>query len=470
MMKTFITDNFLLKNKTAERLYHDYAKDMPIIDYHCHLSPQEIANDKRYRNITEAWLEKDHYKWRAIRTAGYKESEITGNIGNHSYDKERFDMWANVIQETIGNPLYHWTHLELLRYFNIDTLLTTKTSDYIYEKTNEIISQDDFSTKSLIKKFNVKFIGTTDDPIDTLEYHKTITDSSFECKVAPSWRPDKIINIDMQAFRSYIEKLGNVSNVNIANLDDLFASIKVRIEHFKNHGCTISDHALDQFVFTKDYTESRVADIFKKALEGKALTNDEIIEYKSYVLVELGKMYAENNWVMQIHIGVIRNNNTKMFNLMGPDTGFDSICNRSYARELSSFLDTLNMNDSLPKTILYSLNPSDNEVIGTMIGNFQGGTSSKLQFGSGWWFNDQKDGMERQIIALANLGLLSRFIGMLTDSRSFLSFSRHEYFRRILCNIIGTWVEDGEVANDIDFLGNIVKNISYNNAKKYFNL
>ncbi len=398
-MKTFITDNFLLRNKTAERLYHEYAKNMPIIDYHCHLSPQEIAEDKQYRSITEMWLDGDHYKWRAIRSAGFTEEQVTGHLGDPKYDKERFDMWAEVMPQALGNPLYHWTQLELLRYFDMDELLTPESSDRIYKQTNEIISKSDFSAQNLIKKFNVKFIGTTDDPVDSLEYHKQIAESDLECVVAPSWRPDKIMKMELPTFNEYINQLGEVSNISIKSIDDLLQAIGKRIEHFKNHGCTISDHGLDTFVFTRDYSEKEVDSIFKKARANESLTEKEIVQYKSYVLVKLGELYHKYNWVMQLHIGAIRNNNTKMFNKLGADLGFDSMNDRNYAPELSAFLDTLFMQDALPKTILYSLNPRDNEMLGLMMGNFQGGVPGKVQLGSGWWFNEQKDGMERQMIA-----------------------------------------------------------------------
>ena len=469
-MKTFITDQFLLKNKTAERLFHDYAKDMPIIDYHCHLSPQEIAEDKHYRSITDMWLGVDHYKWRAIRSAGISEQDITGHLDDPSYDKKRFDIWAKVLPQALGNPLYHWTHLELLRYFNIDELLTPATSDKIYEQANNIVTQDNFSAKNLVRKFNLKFIGTTDDPIDSLEYHKAIADSNFECKVTPSWRPDKALKIELASFKDYINQLSSVCGSSITSLSELVSALKNRTDHFKKHGCVISDHGLDEFVFTREFTENQVAQIFKKALKNEALTLQEVVQYKSYLLVELGKMYNQHDWVMQLHIGALRNNNTKMLLTLGPDSGFDSVNDKNYAPELAAFLDTLNTIDALPKTILYSLNPRDNEMLGTMIGCFQGDIPGKIQLGSGWWFSDQKDGMKKQLIALSSLGLLTRFVGMLTDSRSFLSFSRHEYFRRILCNMIGTWAEDGEAPMDLEYLGGIVKDISYNNAHHYFKI
>ncbi len=465
-MKTFITDNFLLHNETAIHLYHDFAKDMPIIDYHCHLPPKEIADDQHYRSITEMWLDGDHYKWRAIRSAGYSEEQITGHLGDPKFDKERFNIWADVLPKTLGNPLYHWTNLELLRYFGIDDMLTPASADAIYKQTNEQIAGKDFSAKNLIKKFDVRFIGTTDDPVDNLEHHKKL--QGFECKVAPSWRPDKIIKIDLEGFDAYISQLASAASMQIKGIDELLAAIDQRLNHFKENGCTISDHGLDEFVFTKKYSKADADIILRKALNKEHISKEEVIKYKSFILAELGKKYSEYGWVMQLHIGAMRNNNSKMFNILGADVGFDSINDGCYAPQLSAFLDTLNSADALPKTVLYCLNPRDNEMLGSMIGDFQG--EGKMQFGSGWWFNDQKDGMERQMTALANTGLLSQFVGMLTDSRSFLSFSRHEYFRRILCNMLGTWVSNGEAPNDSAYLGGIVQDICYNNAKKYFNL
>ncbi|MGL4394502.1 MAG: glucuronate isomerase [Brevinema sp.] len=467
-MKTFITDDFLLQNKYAKKLYHDYAMEMPIIDYHCHLSPQEIAEDKHYRSITEMWLDGDHYKWRAIRTAGYTEKDITGYIGDPRHDKARFDIWAHVLPKTIGNPLYHWTHLELLRYFEIDELLTSETSDEIYFKANEQISRPDFSARSLINQFQVKFIGTTDDPIDSLEYHEKISRDSFECRVAPSWRPDKALKIELSSFKDYISALSQVSNIPIQNLSDLEKALEKRIEYFAGKGCCISDHGLDEFVFTRNFHNA--SDVFDKAMQGNDLTISEITSYKSHLLVFMGRLYAKHQWTMQLHIGALRNNNTRMYQLLGADAGFDSINDNNYAPMLSAFLDTLDKDNLLPKTILYSLNPRDNEMLGTMIGNFQGNVPGKIQYGSGWWFNDQKDGMLRQLTTLSSLGLLPYFIGMLTDSRSFLSFSRHEYFRRILCNLIGSWVEAREVPDDMRYLGNIVQDICFNNAKNYFQI
>lgn len=469
-MKTFITDNFLLYSDTAGILYHDFAKQMPIVDYHSHLSPSEIAQNQHYRSITELWLEGDHYKWRAMRTAGINEHLITGYRGKPEFDKEVFHAWASVVPQTLGNPLYHWTHLELLRYFGVDELLSSHSADKIYDQTNIVIADNNFSAQNLIKKFRVEFIGTTDDPIDSLEYHQQLHDMNFECRVKPSWRPDKIIKIEWELFYEYIEALGKTVNIEIRNLQDLTDVITQRMLHFESVGCSIADHGLDEFVFTKKFDDNIAAGAFEKALSGTMLDENEILHYKSWILTFLGHQYSKFNWVMQLHIGALRNNNTLMFQKLGPDSGFDSINDKNYAPELSAYLDTLNNINSLPKTILYCLNPRDNEMMAAMIGNFQGGEIAKIQFGSGWWFNDQKDGMYRQMNTLAALGLLPRFVGMLTDSRSFLSFPRHEYFRRILCNLIGTWVEQGEAPNDLNYLGTIVKDICYNNAVNYFDI
>lgn len=466
-MKTFMDENFLLNNKTAEALYHDYAKDMPIIDYHCHLNPREIAEDKKYRNITELWLGGDHYKWRAMRSNGIEEKYITGDAS----DKEKFLKWAETISRCIGNPLYHWTHLELKRYFGIDKLLSADTAEEIWQRCNEILASGQLSAKGLIRCSNVKVICTTDDPTDTLEYHKAIAaDQSFEVKVFPAFRPDKAINIEKEGFAEYLVKLGKASGITIKNFEDLKRSLAARIQYFHDTGCRVSDHALDPVVYSESSGEE-AAGILEKALKGQILTEIEIKKYKTQVLLFVGREYAKRNWVMQLHIGTVRNINSRMMKLLGPDTGFDTIGDRTFAEDLAKVLNALDETGELPKTILYGINPRDNEVLGTVIGCFQGGgIPGKLQFGSGWWFNDQKDGMIRQMTALANLGLLSRFVGMLTDSRSFSSYTRHEYFRRILCNIIGEWVENGEVPNDMMLLGNMVKDISYNNAVEYFQL
>ncbi|MBB6218499.1 glucuronate isomerase [Anaerosolibacter carboniphilus] len=464
-MKKFMDENFLLDNETAIKLYHDFAKEMPIIDYHCHLNPKEIAENKRYRNITEIWLGGDHYKWKAMRSNGIDEKYITGDAA----DKDKFLKWAETVPYTIGNPLYHWTHLELQRYFGIDTLLSPESAEGIWEKCNELLEKEEFTARELIKRSNVKVICTTDDPIDTLEYHKEVAeDHTFDVKVLPTLRPDKVINIEKEGFTAWIKKLGEVVGRDIQAMDALLDALKERVQYFDSLGCKVSDHALDPIVFEKGDKEE-INNIFVKALNGETLTESDIRKYKTYVLLFLGREYAKLGWAMQIHIGTIRNVNSRMMRMLGPDTGFDTIGDYVFAEALAKFLDALDTTNELPKTILYCLNPRDNEVLATMIGSFQGGgIPGKIQFGSGWWFNDQKDGMIRQMIALSNVGLLSRFVGMLTDSRSFLSYARHEYFRRILCNLLGKWVENGEAPKDMDLLGKIVKDICFYNANRYF--
>lgn len=466
-MKNFLDDNFLLHSKTAETLYHDYAKDMPIIDYHCHISPKEIAENKNYLNITELWLGGDHYKWRALRSNGVEEKYITGDAS----DKEKFLKWAETMPACIGNPLYHWTHLELQRYFGIHTLLSPQTAEEIWQKCNEMLQSAEFSTQGLIKRSNVKAICTTDDPTDSLEYHKAIAqDSTFGVKVLPAFRPDKAININRDGFADWIEKLSQAAGLAIKSYEDLKYALLKRIDFFHQMGCRVSDHSLEQVVYGEG-TESEASTILEKALLGSSLTDTEVTKYKTQILLFLGREYAHRNWIMQFHIGTIKNANTKMLKLLGPDTGFDSIGDQEFAEALSKILNAMDQNNELPKTILYCLNPRDNDVIGTIIGCFQGDSiPGKIQFGSAWWFSDQKDGMYRQMIALANLGLLSRFVGMLTDSRSFLSYTRHEYFRRILCNLLGTWVEEGEVPNNLNLLGEMVQDICFNNAKNYFEI
>ncbi len=457
-------ENFLLSNDTAVTLYHQYAKEMPIYDYHCHISPKEIAENKKYRNITEIWLGGDHYKWRAMRSNGVPENYITGDAS----DKEKFMKWAETMPYCIGNPLYHWTHLELKRYFGIDKLLSPETAEEIWEKCNAVL--ENLTVRDIIKKSNVKLLCTTDDPTDTLEYHKAIAeDKTFDVKVLPAFRPDKSFNIEKEGFKEWIAKLGQVVGFEIKTFDDLTKALKARLEYFHEVGCRISDHALDPVVFEPG-TADEATVILQKGLKGEVLTEKEIKKYKTQVMLFLGREYARLGWTMQLHIGTIRNNNSRMMRLLGPDTGFDAIADYTYGESLAKFLDALDSTDQLPKTILYTLNPRDNEMLGTIIGCFQGGIPGKMQFGSGWWFNDQKDGMIRQMVALANLGLLSRFVGMLTDSRSFLSYTRHEYFRRILCNLLGEWVENGEAPNDMKLLGEMVQNICYNNAKNYFGI
>ncbi|WP_334292999.1 glucuronate isomerase [Paramaledivibacter caminithermalis] len=466
-LKKFMDENFLLINDAAVKLYHDYAKNMPIYDYHCHLKPEEIWEDKVYKNITEVWLYGDHYKWRAMRSNGIDEKYITGDASD--YDK--FMAWAKTIPYCIGNPLYHWTHLELQRYFGIYEILNEDTAKSIWNRCNEMLNSKDFTARALMKKFNVKLVGTTDDPTESLEYHKKIREEGkLDAKVVPSFRPDKGIDINKEGFVDWINKLSEVTNRSIEDYEDLLEALKERIEFFHEQGCRISDHALD-YVPYKEAEIEEVRKIFEKAMNMEDISLEEEEKYKTFTLAYMARIYSQKNWTMQLHIGAMRNNNTTMYKLLGADTGFDSINDYEIAVSLSRFLDLLDKEKKLPKTILYTLNPKDNYVLGTMLGNFQGdGIPGKIQFGSGWWFNDQKDGMIKQMTDLANLGLLSRFVGMLTDSRSFLSYTRHEYFRRILCNLIGEWVENGEAPNDMKLLGSMVQNICYNNAKDYFGI
>lgn len=463
-MKNFMDNNFLLMNDTAVTLYHDFAKDMPIFDYHCHLNPAEIAGNKSYRNITEIWLGGDHYKWRAMRSNGVTEDYITGDRP----DKEKFMKWAETIVNCIGNPLYHWTHLELRRFFGIDTLLSPETAEEIWEKTNAMLATNEFTARELIKRSNVKALCTTDDPIDSLEHHIALReDTTFDVRVLPTFRPDKSFNIEKEGFAQWIAKLEEVTGREITTFAALLEALGERISFFHQVGCRVSDHALDPVMYAAGPLEDAET-IFKKGLNGEDISHEELKIYKGQVMLFLGREYSRLGWVMQLHMGTIRNNSTRMFRELGPDTGFDSIGDRVFAEDLAKLLDALDDTDELPKTVLYNLNPRENEVLATMMGCFQGGgIPGKIQFGSGWWFLDQKDGMIKQMIALGNLGLLSRFIGMLTDSRSFLSYTRHEYFRRILCNLLGTWVEEGEVPKDIELLGRMVQNICYNNVENY---
>ncbi len=464
-MKKFMDKDFILSSETAKTLYHNHASKMPIFDYHCHLPAVEIAEDKEYENITQMWLYYDHYKWRAMRSFGIDEKYITGN----ATDFEKFYEFAKMMPYLIGNPIYHWSHLELKRYFNVEEILSEKTAKDIYEKCNKAIVENKLTARKLIEMSNVVYIGTTDDPVDDLRYHNLINqDSSFDCEVRPSFRPDKVLKIQNKDFISYIEALGKVEDIEIKDYDTLLKVLEKRLDYFVSYGCNITDHSLER-VYFEPATKEEVLNIFVKVLAGEEISKIEVQKYTTFTLIELGKMYSDRNMVMQLHIGALRNNNTRMFNLVGVDAGFDSIDDGEIACSLSRILDSLDVEDKLPKTILYCLNPKDNEVLGTMIGNFQGGqTAGKIQFGSGWWFNDQKDGMERQLIALSQLGLVSKFVGMLTDSRSFLSYTRHEYFRRILCNYLGNLVENGEYPCDLEILGEIVEDICYNNAKKYF--
>lgn len=466
-MKAFMCEDFLLSNDVARQLYHDYAKDQPIFDYHCHLSPKEIAENRQFKDLAEIWLEGDHYKWRAMRSAGFSENLITGNASNY----EKYQAWAKTVPLCIGNPIYHWTHLELRRPFGItNQLFNPESAVKIWHECNEMLQQPEFSARGIMQQMNVKLSGTTDDPIDSLAYHKAIAeDKNFDVEVVPSWRPDKVFKIELPQFNDYIQQLAEVADVEINNFADLQKALLKRLEHFDLHGCKSADHGIEIVRF-ETVPEQKVLDqILQKRRNNQPLSELEIAQFSTAVLVWLAAEYHKRGWVMQMHIGAIRNNNTRMFKLLGADSGFDSIGDRTFAEPLSKLLDAMDQQDQLPKTILYCLNPRDNEMIASMIGNFQtGGVAGKIQFGSGWWFNDQKDGMERQLQQLSQLGLLSQFVGMLTDSRSFLSYTRHEYFRRILCEMIGSWVVKGEAPNDLNLLGNMVKNICYNNAKTYF--
>ena len=458
-------DNFLLNSKTAEILYHEYAKDLPIIDYHCHLPPDEIASDKKFENITKIWLDGDHYKWRAMRANGVDESYCTGN----KPDEEKFQKWAETVPDTLRNPLYHWTHLELQRYFGIHNLLNADSASTIYKKANHLLQQDDYSVRNLLRKMKVETVCTTDDPADNLEFHKKIKQDGFEINVLPTWRPDKAMAVeDLVAYNQYLEKLGESAGININSLTDLFQTLIKRQDFFHKAGCRISDHGLET-VYAADFTESEIQQIFNKIRSGKIITAEEVLKFKSALLIFFAEQDYEKGWTQQFHVGALRNNNGKMFKELGPDKGYDSIGDFEMAKPIGKFLNTLASNNKLTKTIFYNLNPRDNELLVTMMGNFNDGiTPGKMQFGSGWWFLDQKDGMIKQMNALSSMGLLSRFVGMLTDSRSFLSYPRHEYFRRTLCKLIGEDVENGELPNDEKLLGKMVSNICYYNAKNYF--
>ncbi len=467
-MTSFLSEDFLLHNEFAKRLYHEVAADLPIIDYHCHLPPHQVSTDYRFENLTDIWLRGDHYKWRAMRINGVDERFCTGD----ATDKEKFMAFARTVPYTIGNPIYHWAHLELRRPFGISGIvLNEDTAERVWNETNEMLATPEFSARSIMQKMNVQMVGTTDDPIDDLSAHKVVAeDKEFPVQMLPSWRPDKAFNIHLETFPAYIEALSQAADVEITRFADLCNALDKRLQHFADHGCCVTDHALDTVCY-EDSTEQELDTILAKRLGGGDVSEFETAQFKTAVLVYLGKEYAKRGWVQQYHIGALRNNNERMFKLLGPDTGFDSINDGLVAMPLARLLDALDRDNALPKTILYGLNPRDNEVLATMCGNFQDGSiEGKIQFGSGWWFNDQKDGMERQMTQLAQLGLLSRFVGMLTDSRSFMSYTRHEYFRRILCQMIGKWVEDGEVPADFELLSRMVRDICYYNAKNYFGI
>jgi len=464
--RRFLDENFLLYNKTAEQLYHEYAAPMPIIDYHNHLPPEQIANDINFENITQAWLYGDHYKWRAMRTNGVDEKYCTGNAG----DYEKFEQWAATVPYTLRNPLYHWTQLELKRYFNIDDILDSGSAKKFYDEGTAKLQTPEFSVRNLLRKMNVRVLCTTDDPIDSLEHHKKIKDEGCDIKVLPAYRPDKAMNVDNTiAFNEYVSKLEASSNITVTVFDDYLDALKNRHDFFASMGCSVSDHGLEQ-LYAEDYTDAEIKSIFSKIRSGKELTWEENLKFKSAMLVNFAEWGWERGWVQQYHLGAIRNNNSRMLEQLGPDTGWDSIGDFSQAKSLAKFLNRLDKEDKLTKTILYNLNPADNELFATMIGNFNDGSAAgKIQWGSAWWFLDQKDGMTKQINTLSNMGLLSRFVGMLTDSRSFLSFPRHEYFRRLLCNLFGEEIENGELPADIAWIGKVIQDICFNNAKNYFN-
>lgn len=464
-MKAFMDQDFLLSTDTAKRLYHDYAEKMPIIDYHCHINPQEIAQDRSYDNITQVWLGGDHYKWRQMRSNGVEEAYITGD----ATDREKFQKWAETLEKAIGNPLYHWSHLELQRYFDCNTPLTGRTAEEIWNLCNEKLHDPALSVRGIIRQSNVRLICTTDDPIDSLEWHKKIAeDKDFDVKVLPAWRPDKAMNLEKPDYPDYISKLEAASGISIHSFADLKEALRSRLAFFDSMGCKVSDHGLN-YVMYQPAPEEEIEAIFTKRLSGIMPSPDEELKFKTAFMIFAGREYHRLGWVMQLHYGAKRDNNRKMYQKLGPDTGYDCINTYGPSAQLADFLNALSETDELPKTILYSLNPGDNAAIGTIIGCFQdSGAVGKIQHGSAWWFADNKTGMIEQMTSLANLGLLSNFVGMLTDSRSFLSYTRHEYFRRILCDLIGSWVENGEYPCDFEVLGRIVQDISYNNAARYF--
>ena len=468
MAEKFLSEDFLLQTKTARTLYHEHAAKMPIYDYHCHLPAEKMAADARFDNLTQAWLAGDHYKWRAMRANGIAEKYITGNAS----DYEKFEKWAQTVPYCLGNPLYHWTHLELKNPFDIkNKLLGPDTAKEIYRHASEMLKTPQFSVRNIMRKMNVKLVCTTEDPLDSLEHHKSIRDDGFEIKVHAAFRPDKAMAVeDLAALNAFIEKLGSAADIEITDYHSYIEALRIRHDYFHVNGCRLSDHGLDT-AYADDYTETEINSIFDKIIRGKDVAPGEQLKFKSAMMFEFALMDYEAGWVQQLHIGALRNNSTRMFTALGPDVGCDSIDDRRIARPLSRFLDRLDANNELPRTILYNLNPRDNALFATMVGNFQdGSTPGKMQYGSAWWFLDQKDGMEQQMRVLANMGLLSRFIGMLTDSRSFLSYPRHEYFRRILCNMLGGDVEAGLLPNDMPLLGKMVEDICFNNAKDYFSM
>lgn len=462
---TIFDDNFLLSSKTAKILYNEYAKNLPIVDYHNHLPPSEISENKKFSTLTEIWLKGDHYKWRAMRAFGIEEKYITGDAP----DNVKFEKWSEVVPFTLRNPLFHWTHMELKNPFRIDTYLDKGSASKIYAACNEMLQRDEFSTRSLLQGFNVEMLGTTDDPCDDLHHHQILKKEWSDVIVLPSFRPDRILNIsDTHNWLAYIERLAAVSGIQIKDLDSLLDAIKDRIEFFHDNGCRVSDHGLAQMPDAYSFSTELEAEVNSLLNGNLATTFSKPDDFMGFILVELCKLYHEKSWVQQFHLGAIRSVNTRMLNSTGPETGFDSIGDFKHAEKLADFFNFLDKTDQLAKTIIYNLNPSDNEVFATMIGNFStGGIRGKIQFGSGWWFLDQKDGMEKQLNALSNMGLISTFIGMLTDSRSFLSYSRHEYFRRILSDLFASEMVNGLLPNDTKWVGTIIEDICYHNVKKY---
>ncbi|PSR52496.1 glucuronate isomerase [Adhaeribacter arboris] len=461
----FLDENFLLQSKTARQLYHDFARHLPIIDYHNHLPPEQIARDHQFENIAQVWLYGDHYKWRAMRTNGVPEAYCTGGKS----DWEKFEQWAATVPYTLRNPLYHWTHLELQRYFDVHEILSPQNAREVYEKCTALLQTPEYSVRNLLRKMNVETVCTTDDPLDSLEHHQKCKQDGFEIKVRPAFRPDKAMQAENgEALLGYIQKLEAITQTSISSYQTYLTALKTRHDYFAQNGCAVSDHGLEQ-MYAEDYTEAEIERIFAKILNQQTLPEKEVWQFKSALLFQFALWDHEKGWVQQYHLGALRNNNPRMLRQLGPDTGWDSIGDFRQAQALAKFLARLDSEDCLAKTILYNLNPADNELMATMVGNYNDGSvPGKIQFGSGWWFLDQKDGMVKQINALSNMGLLSRFVGMLTDSRSFLSFPRHEYFRRILCNLFGEDVENGELPADLAWMGKVVQDICYHNAKNYF--